>query len=194
MRFRVSCMLKSRGSSLCALYKPPFQAVENVTCSRPCDSPYPFKPLYAPVAVYHKAAQLQCCVCWVVLSPAKATRVFVGCGVWSVREFGDRELSPLLSRFASGATPPLTTLCVCAINRARLSRPDAWFTEGDNEEFQRDFKLLFWSTYRKGMPQIGDSKLTSDSGWGCMIRSAQMMVAHALQRNLLSDGAWGGPT
>ena len=53
----------------------------------------------------------------------------------------------------------------------------------------RDFQLLFWATYRRGMPAIpGASSHTTDSGWGCMIRSEEMLIAHALQRALLSDG------
>lgn len=31
-----------------------------------------------------------------------------------------------------------------------------------------------------GFEAIGDSKLTSDGGWGCMIRSSQMIVAQVL--------------
>ncbi len=50
------------------------------------------------------------------------------------------------------------------------------------------FQQLFWVTYRKGFPALGDTKLRSDSGWGCMIRTGQMAVAHALQRQLLGEG------
>lgn len=37
-----------------------------------------------------------------------------------------------------------------------------------------------WMTYREGFAPILSSKYTSDVGWGCMIRSAQMMLAHSL--------------
>lgn len=47
---------------------------------------------------------------------------------------------------------------------------------------------LFWITYRKRMPPLYRSQLTSDAGWGCMIRTAQMMLAHAFQRYFYGDG------
>ncbi len=64
-----------------------------------------------------------------------------------------------------------------------------WTSDGETEEFVSHFRLLFWATYRRGMPALGPAGLTSDAGWGCMVRSAQMLVAHALQRSLLSEGA-----
>ncbi|KAJ3692995.1 hypothetical protein LUZ60_012090 [Juncus effusus] len=46
--------------------------------------------------------------------------------------------------------------------------------------FLEDFYSRIWITYRKGFEAMGDSKLTSDVNWGCMIRSSQMLVAQAL--------------
>ncbi|CAN1253555.1 Cysteine protease ATG4a [Linum perenne] len=47
-------------------------------------------------------------------------------------------------------------------------------------EFTEDFSSRVLITYRKGFVAIGDSKFTSDVGWGCMVRSSQMLIAQAL--------------
>ncbi|KAL7711705.1 Cysteine protease [Entamoeba marina] len=45
---------------------------------------------------------------------------------------------------------------------------------------------LFWFTYRSNFPTLPASKLTTDVGWGCTIRSVQMMVSNAMQQILYS--------
>ncbi|XP_038680587.1 cysteine protease ATG4-like isoform X1 [Tripterygium wilfordii] len=46
--------------------------------------------------------------------------------------------------------------------------------------FKHDFSSRILMTYRKGFDTIGDTKYTSDAGWGCMLRSSQMLLAQAL--------------
>lgn len=48
------------------------------------------------------------------------------------------------------------------------------------KQFEADFQSRIWITYRKGFQAIMGTKLTTDVGWGCMIRSGQMLLAQAL--------------
>ncbi len=44
------------------------------------------------------------------------------------------------------------------------------------KRFEDDIGTRLWFTYRKDFPPINATKYTSDAGWGCMLRSVQMLI------------------
>jgi hypothetical protein len=57
-----------------------------------------------------------------------------------------------------------------------------------DEQLRSRTKSLIRLTYRRDFPSFDPYCITSDSGWGCMLRSAQTMMANVFVRHYLGKG------
>ena len=57
-----------------------------------------------------------------------------------------------------------------------------------NSKLKEDFESITWLTYRSELEYpILNSTYYSDAGWGCMLRTGQMLLFQALQRHIFGD-------
>ncbi|XP_075744954.1 autophagy-related 4a isoform X5 [Rhipicephalus microplus] len=63
------------------------------------------------------------------------------------------------------------------------------------DDLRSNITSKIWLTYRKNFPSISGTDYTSDTGWGCMLRCGQMVVAEAvMRRHLGKDWQWSQRT
>lgn len=107
--------------------------------------------------------------------------------------------NPLLDTEKTTALPPSPLHQTTAFTTATQQRIPYIHLLGKTYHPVHDFydrkaleKSLFWFTYRCSFPQIAPYGIDTDAGWGCMLRSAQMLLCHTLRIHFKSRN-WRPP-
>ncbi|KAG7400984.1 Cysteine protease atg4c [Phytophthora boehmeriae] len=96
------------------------------------------------------------------------------------------ELLSRMSQFAHGISAlDVTPSAALSAPVWLLGRRYDDVAAADFDAYKRSFEAILWFTYRRDFPQMTPYEFTSDAGWGCMLRSAQMLLGQALQRRVL---------
>ena len=59
------------------------------------------------------------------------------------------------------------------------------YPESRESDLRRHIRSLFRFTYRRDFIMLHPYNITSDTGWGCMLRSAQMLIGYVFRRHYL---------
>ena len=59
----------------------------------------------------------------------------------------------------------------------------------DEAAFREFWQSLVWFSYRSDFPAIDQTPYTSDAGWGCTLRTAQMLLANAFLHHFVGHGS-----
>lgn len=98
-----------------------------------------------------------------------------------------QDRAPLSSAVAFRKTFEMKRIQLSQERRLEVGRRHALNTDLI-QEFLLDFSSRFWFTYRRDLPRIASTIVTTDAGWGCLLRCGQMMVAEAYARILMGRG------
>eukprot|EP00510_Aplanochytrium_minuta_P003309 CAMPEP_0184006612 /NCGR_PEP_ID=MMETSP0954-20121128/804_1 /TAXON_ID=627963 /ORGANISM="Aplanochytrium sp, Strain PBS07" /LENGTH=487 /DNA_ID=CAMNT_0026285209 /DNA_START=213 /DNA_END=1676 /DNA_ORIENTATION=+ len=98
-------------------------------------------------------------------------------------------LANALSTLSHSALQIGSTQDACSVflfsKEYKVSSADTAEAQDEAKKLEKDFNQVVWLTYRRNfIPIQPPSGYTSDTGWGCMLRSAQMIMAETLQKHL----------
>eukprot|EP01094_Clydonella_sp_ATCC50884_P022420 TRINITY_DN5135_c1_g3_i4.p1 TRINITY_DN5135_c1_g3~~TRINITY_DN5135_c1_g3_i4.p1 ORF type:complete len:412 (+),score=109.88 TRINITY_DN5135_c1_g3_i4:189-1424(+) len=80
---------------------------------------------------------------------------------------------------SSSASSSSSTSSSSSSASSSVSKPNDPPPKGSYTDFLCDLYTRIWCTYRRDFSPIPGSQYTSDAGWGCMHRSAQMLITQA---------------